>query len=122
MFQNITNWIADASGFYENEKFNRNRESQPTAYKEIKYVVNSYKSKFGCVESNDLLDDIMTDKRGARSLLTPKHRYSVPIYNPNLVEPANQDEYVKRSEITSIIRTLEFKNFIDNLKCSCDKH
>ena len=121
IFEGITNWFADVSGLYETEKFNRNRAKQPNAYKEIEFVANSYKSKFGCESSNRWLNDLMTDRRGARSLLTPKHRYSIPIYNPDLASE-NPDEYITRSELTKFMREQEFKNFIDKLKCSCPKH
>jgi hypothetical protein len=122
MFQSINNFIGGISEIFDDVRFNNTRAKQPTAYKEIEFVANSYKSKFGCESSNDWLDAVLTDRRGARSLLTPEHRYSVPIYNPTLEHSKNQDEYVKRSELTSIMRTMEFKNFIDNLKCKCPKH
>ena len=121
MFQSINNFIGGISEIFDDVRFNNTRAKQPTAYKEIEFVANQFKTKFGCEVSNDWLDEVLTDRRGARSLLTQKHRYSVPIYNPTL-EPSNQDEYVKRSELISLMRTQEFKNFIDNLKCKCHKH
>jgi len=102
-------------------EFNRRRERQHSAYKEIELIANHYKTNYGCEVSNDWLNSLASDRHAARLMLTQKHRYSVPVYNPNL-EPANQDEYIKKSELTKFIHTLEFKNFIDNLKCSCAKH
>lgn len=49
-------------------------EGQHSAYHEIKILSKYYLRRYGCDASNRLLDDIMNDRRGARSLLTPKHR------------------------------------------------
>lgn len=70
----------------------------------------------GCEHTNQWLDDVLTDRRGARYLLTPKHRYAVPVHNPNL-NPENPDECNKHSKLPNIMRTLEFVNFINQLKC-----
>lgn len=117
MFQNINNFIGEISEMFDDMRFNTTRANQPNPYKEIEFVARHFKTEFGCEVSNEWLDDVLIDRHGARSMITPKHRYAVPIYNPTL-ELSNQDEYVKRSELTSLMRTQEFKNFIDNLKCT----
>ncbi len=121
IFQNINEWFGVMSDGFATERFNNTRAKQPTAYKEIEFIANHFKTKYDCKLGNEWLDEVLTDRRGARHMLTQKHRYSVPIYNPALVSQ-NQDEYIKRSELTSVMRTMEFKNFIDNLKCKCSKH
>ena len=121
MFQNINNFIGEISEKFEDVRFANTRANQPSAYKEIEFIANHFKTKYDCKLSNEWLDEVLTDRRGARHMLTQKHRYSVPVYNPAL-DSENQDEYIKRSELTSVMRTLEFKNFIDNLKCKCSKH
>ena len=123
MFQSINNFIGGISEMFDDVRFNNTRAKQPTAYKEIEFIANHFKTKYDCKLGNEWLDEVLTDRRGARSMLTQKHRYSVPIYNPTLAySSSNQEEYIKRSELTSIMRSQEFKNFIDNLKCKCPKH
>lgn len=121
IFQNISNWFGKVSEVFETDKFNMQRDNQPNAYKEIEFIANYYKTNYGCEVSNDWLNSMASDRHAARLMLTQKHRYSVPIYNPDL-EPLNPDEYIKRSELTKFMRDQEFKNFIGNLKCSCPKH
>jgi hypothetical protein len=121
IFQNINNFLGEISEIFDDVRFNNTRAKQPTAYKEIEFIVDHFKTEFGCEVSNDWLNSMASDRLAARLMLTQKHRYSVPIYNPTL-ELSNQDEYIKRSELTSVMRTMEFKNFIDNLKCKCSKH
>lgn len=122
MIQSINNFIGGISEIFDDVRFNNIRAKQPTAYKEIEFVAGHFKTKFGCEVSNDWLNSMISNRHGARLMLTQKHRYSVPIYNPAQEPSQNQDEYIRRSEITSIMRTQEFKNFIDNLKCKCPKH
>ena len=49
-------------------------EGQPSAYHEIEILSKYYRRRYGCERNNQLIDDIMNDRHGARSLLTPKHR------------------------------------------------
>lgn len=121
MFQNINNFIGEISEMFDDMRFNTTRANQPNPYKEIEFVARHFKTKYDCKLSNDWLDEVLTDRSGARSMLTQKHRYAVPIYNLAL-DSGNQDEYVRRFELISLMRTQEFKNFIDNLKCKCPKH
>lgn len=117
IFQNISNWFGKVSEVFETDKFNMQRDNQPNAYKEIEFIANYYKTNYGCEVSNDWLNSMASDRHGARLMLTQKHRYSVPMYNP--VGEENTNEYIRRSELTKILHETEFKNFIDSLKCKC---
>ncbi len=117
----INNFIDNIADTYFINRFDRQRATQATAQDEIKFIANHMKNKFGCETSNEWLCSTLADRRGARSLLTPAHRYIVPIYKPDF-DLQKPDEYIKRSELYDIMRQQEFKQFIDNLKCSCPKH
>lgn len=75
------------------------------------------KNVFGCETGNKWLDGVLIDRYGARVMITQKHRYNIPIYDPKLATE-NHGEYIKRSELYDFMRNREFKKFIDNLSLS----
>lgn len=83
------------------------------ARNEIKICANQLCAKFGSKFRNEWLDDVLTDKRGARSLISAKNRRIVPIYNPTY---AQSEQFVTHAEIYNIMHTFDFKKFIESLK------
>ncbi len=87
-------------------------------YDEIKFIANNWHSMYGCESTNKLLNDILEDRRGARSLLIPNNRYAVPVYNVHNLVTDGQDDYIRRSELNNIMKQYEFKSFINSVKCN----